>query len=61
MYVWVGHHSALETMALEREEEEAGLDKGRSRVTLQTQQRALTNPTSRFRSEMVLQRSPKSE
>ena len=59
--VWVGHHSALETMALEREEEEAGLDKGRSRVTLQTQQRALTNPTSRFRSEMVLQRSPKSE
>ena len=61
VYVWVGHHSALETMALEREEEEAGLDKGRSRVTLQTQQRALTNPTSRFRSEMVLQRSPKSE
>ena len=46
--VWVGHHSALETITLEREEEEAGLDKGRSWVMLQTQQRALTNPTGRF-------------
>ena len=30
VYVWVEHHSALETISLEREEEEAGLDKGRS-------------------------------
>ena len=61
VYVWIGHHSALETITLEREEEEAGLDKGRSWVMLQTQQRALTNPTGRFRSKMVLQRCPKSE